>query len=255
MAFGNAYPFFDSDYPTSIARLRISGARPFSAYGEITTVGAASGVLWPTTTPFAFPPPAGVQMAIVSSSANDTAAGTGIRQVRIIYLNASLVEQAEVVTLNGTTPVNTVATNIRFIQCMHAATVGSLGHAAGSVSATNSAILYSYIGTGTARCSSSVRMVPAGKKMIVTSVHAGSVSGTAAAASIIRVASPNFEGSDFTSQGVFMPLAATAYQDNSSGLTIPCPALRGPGQSIGLTYNVDKAATVVGTWFGWLEDL
>jgi hypothetical protein len=57
-------------------------------------------------------PVAEEQWEVVSSSANDTAAGTGARQVLISYLDGSYNAQSEIVTLNGTTAVPTIAVNM-----------------------------------------------------------------------------------------------------------------------------------------------
>lgn len=242
------------DYVSSVARGDITGAQVFYGYGEKTTTGADSGVLWPNGA-FVFPSSAGVQMAIVSTSANDAAAGTGARTIEIHYLDANLVSQVETVTMNGVTPVNTVATNIRFIQCMHVITVGSGGSAAGNISASNGANTHSYIATGALRCSSSVRMVPAGKRLLINALFGGSLSGSGNKKSVIRLATPSFDTHDFTASGLFMPLAALAYQDNSSGISIQCPLSFTEGESVGFTFETDGACTVVGSWFGWLEDV
>lgn len=75
------------------------------------------------------------QRSIVSSSANDTAAGTGARQVTITYLDASgNGPYTETVTLNGTTAVNTTNTNICYIEKMESTSVGSGGINAGIIS-------------------------------------------------------------------------------------------------------------------------
>jgi hypothetical protein len=49
-------------------------------------------------------------LTVVSSSASDTANGTGARTVRLYGRNASGASQTELVTLNGTTPVETSRT-------------------------------------------------------------------------------------------------------------------------------------------------
>lgn len=249
----SVYPDIETNYTLNVSRGRISGAEPFAAYGEKTTAGADSGVLWPNGA-FVFPAAAGVQMSIVSTSANDTAAGTGIRTVDIHYLDANLAPMIETVTMNGTTPVLTVATNIRFIQCLHMATYGSGNAAAGNITASNGGNTHSYIAIGDVRCSSSVRMVPAGKRLIVTDVFGGSTSGTAAASAIVRAATPTFDTHDFTSSSIFVPIAAAAFQDGSTGLKLACPITFTAGQSFGMVFEVDKAATIVGSWFGWLEN-
>jgi hypothetical protein len=66
------------------------------------------------------------QRSIVSASASDAAAGTGARTVRITYYTATFTGPfTETLTLNGTTPVNTVASNICYIESMEVLTVGS----------------------------------------------------------------------------------------------------------------------------------
>lgn len=243
------------DYAHAISRGMVAGAIPFGGFGERVTTGADSGVIW-SDGAFVYPAAAGVQLSVVSTSADDdgSPAGTGARTVDIHYLDANLVERVETVTMNGVTPVLTVATNVRFIQCMHLVTWGSGKKAAGTISASNGANVHSQIYTGGLRCSSSVRMVPAGKRLCVTSMFGGSISGSAGAKSIIRIATPTFDGHDFTADSLFMPLFSAGFQDASGGLTIPAPLYFTAGQSVGMTFETDKAATVVGSWFGWLED-
>lgn len=66
------------------------------------------------------------QRSIASASANDTAAGTGARTIQITYLDSTGAgPYTETVTLNGTSYVNTVATNICFIEQMEVLTAGS----------------------------------------------------------------------------------------------------------------------------------
>jgi len=67
------------------------------------------------------------QRSIKSSNVNDTAAGTGARQVRITYLNTSYELKTEDITLNGTTAVNTVATDIAFLEKMEVIVTGNQG--------------------------------------------------------------------------------------------------------------------------------
>ena len=71
-------------------------------------------------------PTAGEQWEIVSASVNDTSAGTGARSVTILYLDDQYVKQFEVVTLNGTTPVTTTATDMFRLRRVLTTTAGSL---------------------------------------------------------------------------------------------------------------------------------
>ena len=237
-----------------VARGHIYGSEPFSGYGEKTTTGADSGLLWPNGV-FIYPPTAGAQVSIVSTSASDTnTAGVGARSIDIHYLDADLIPRVEVVLLNGLTPVLSVATNIRFIQCAHVLTFGTTKTAVGAISIYNGANNYSYISAGGLRCTSSLRMVPAGKRLLVTSMYGGAVSGTATASAVIRMVTPTFDTHDFTQDSLFMPIFSAAFQDSSSGISIPCPLAFTEGMSVGMSFTCDKATVIVGAWFGVLED-
>ena len=60
---------------------------------------------------------AGSQVSFASASANDTAAGTGAQQITFVYLDGTtFTSHSEVVTLGGTTPVNSVATNVAYVE-------------------------------------------------------------------------------------------------------------------------------------------
>jgi len=68
------------------------------------------------------------QRSLVSTSALDTGAGTGARTVIITFLDSTGAGPfTETITLAGTVAVNTVATNICFIEKMEVVTVGSTG--------------------------------------------------------------------------------------------------------------------------------
>lgn len=88
----------------------------------------------------------GAQRSVVSASILDTSAGTGARSVRLTYytLTSGVIAGplTETVTLNGILAVNTVATNIAYIEKAEVLTVGSGGSNAGAIS------IFSLIGGG-----------------------------------------------------------------------------------------------------------
>jgi len=105
------------------------------------------------------------QRSVVSTSAQDAPAGTGAKKVKITYLTSAYVVKTEEVTLNGTTAVNTVATDIRFIEKFE---VSQGAAAAGAIK-----IMTTTEGGGTEFCGIGVgtydaflchHYVPAGKK-------------------------------------------------------------------------------------------
>lgn len=72
-------------------------------------------------------------LEVVSSSANDSAAGTGIRSVKITYIDTdNNIAQSEPITLNGITPV-AVPFNANEILWMESVTSGALRLAQGNI--------------------------------------------------------------------------------------------------------------------------
>lgn len=72
---------------------------------------------------------------IISSSVSDTnTAGTGVRTVKVIYINnTNNLVQSAAIALNGTTLVTSVLTGVNEVLWMEAETVGSGGIAAGNI--------------------------------------------------------------------------------------------------------------------------
>lgn len=82
-----------------------------------------------------FPVLAASTLDIISSSANDTnSAGTGVRQVKVVYINSSnaLVE-SPAINLNGTTLVTSVLTGVNEVLWMETHVAGSGAVAAGNI--------------------------------------------------------------------------------------------------------------------------
>jgi hypothetical protein len=128
----------------------------------------------PTTT-YVFPA-AAQQMHVVSTSASDTASGIGTRTVKIHYLDANYAEHVETVTLNGTTPVNTVATNILRVQKMHSFSTGSNGYPVGDIALKNTAgtVTYSQMKANRNTAQQCIWTVPAGKTLYLSQWFAAS---------------------------------------------------------------------------------
>jgi len=88
--------------------------RIIRVFGNLTT-GSTSEVLV-SIRPYT-EPGSQAQRSVVSTNVNDiNPSGTGAKQVRITYLNSNYVQNIEDVLMSGTTAVNTVNTDIRFIQ-------------------------------------------------------------------------------------------------------------------------------------------
>lgn len=234
-----------------------SSYEQFNSYGELDTVGAVTNhLIWPLTgTPdLAVPDVAGVQIAVASDDIADDSTGTGVQTLHMHYLDINLDEQSEEIILNGTSSVNSVATDIRFIQCMHIGDVGTGRKAAGNISATNGGVTYSYIKAGDRRCTSSARRVPAGKVLKVSQIYAGSASGTADAVATVKMVLTAIGVHDFTEDGITIPQAGISVQDGSESLNLKPPVEVPAGVVVAFEATTDKASTVTAGFLGYLVD-
>jgi len=244
-------------YMIEVARGNVPGAQIMASHGELTTTGAVEDhLIWPVagTPDLAVPPEEGVQLSIVSDSVNDTDGGTGARALELHYLNGDLNIRNETITLNGTTPVLSAATDIRFVECMHVHEYGALKEADGNIDGTHSGTTYTYIAAGKRRCTNSARRIPAGKRLFIHALWGGSVSGTAAASTTVRLVSTQLDRHDYTEDAMTIPHAAISVQDSSESLTSLAVMSFPAGSVVGLECTTDKGATITAGFAGWIEN-
>lgn len=156
--------------PVDIARGLIPGQRIVNRYGRNFDVDGAEDI-WPGGGDYSGFPAAADVVEILSTSANDAAAGTGARSVRFYYLDANgnafdswgnwLYSD---VTLNGVTPVSTGITALR-VWSVQVITAGSGKTNAGTLTmrqVSAPAVAFCSLPAGYSRCLSSVFTVPLG---------------------------------------------------------------------------------------------
>ena len=193
----------------------------------------------------------GVAYRIVDISAG----GTGAQVVRIIGLNASLVEQCEFVVMNGVAEVPTASSTIYRVNAFIVTVVGSGGVAAGNISLrhlTNTPV-YSYITLGFTRSRNIAYTIPAGKAVYVIQIdfsYGYSTNQTHYARLYTRAKQ---EPNGFISR-VFYPYTDVVL--SNSGIFVPLltPTRLASGVDIKVsgTSTFSGAATVV--LRGWIED-
>jgi len=228
-----------------IARGNVPGSYPYSTFGEFISGGAVeNGIVWETGMPLTLTVPNNIQLTLVSTSASDTG------QIGIRYLDGDLIERTETVTLNGTTPVTTTATDIRAINNAYSKN----GPVVGAVSFTNGGVTYAYIPAGDIQFNTSLHRVPAGKRLMITSMYAGSASATADARCVVKLETSFINGDSFADQGYLHPLGAVGLQNGSATFTgfgpFPIPA----GEWVGFTFKGSKALDVTAGLFGYMEN-
>jgi hypothetical protein len=141
------------DYGHEISAGNLPGHIHLWAKGERASVAidARGEDIWRGPTPrIPHPAVAGERMTVKSNDANDTNGGTGINTIRIEYVTGSGICLFEDITLDGGS-VNTVATDIAFVNHMFATSVGSNGVAEGNVDIhklSDDTVVYNLISLG-----------------------------------------------------------------------------------------------------------
>jgi len=208
----------------------------------------------PTST-YVFPATA-QQMAVVSTSANDTSAGTGAQKVTIQYLDNNYVARTEVVTLNGTTPVNTVATNILRVNKMYSSQVGTNHYPVGDIALKNTGgtVTYSQMKAGRNTAQQIIYTVPAGKTLYISQWFAAAGASAANHFTQIILRSTAWDGYSVTGGG-FLTVDPVSAQDGNVVqpfiIPIKIPAtsdIKVSAISDGGSANVIVTASIIG-WY------
>lgn len=116
----------------------------------------------------------GTRLQVVSTNANDTVAGTGMRKLKIVYLDSNLDRQIETLNLNGTTPVLTTATNIRYFDHYEVVEIGTNNATVGTVTLKTSPDNVTLLTLNSSAASSDpwcMHYVPRNKVAILTDIH------------------------------------------------------------------------------------
>jgi hypothetical protein len=171
----------NTDFFTAVTLGKVPWARRvfFSGNNPDIDPGTEPEDIWPYGGLFSFKTSGG-QLELVSASANDTAAGTGARTVRVDFLSTQYAEFSEVIVLNGTTAVPTTRTDILRVNGAVVLTTGSSGRnegvitirdvGAGTTRATVSTFVEGGASPGQSFLDQMLYTVPAGHTMLVYSV-------------------------------------------------------------------------------------
>src|SRR3989344_1913843 len=123
------------------------------------------------------------QRSFRSTNTNDTSTGTGARKIQLLYMNSSRSTLlSEIITLSGTSWVNTVATDIRYIHDLNVVSVGSNGAPLGDVE-VNTAVagggtVFTKIVVGNNEWMTASMHLPLDRRQYLTSAIVSSESGT-----------------------------------------------------------------------------
>jgi len=201
-----------------IAKEKIGGKRVLRLFGRNTDVDNVRETVWSVGGEYVFPSSA-IQMVIVSTSASDTSGGVGANTVELHYLDNNYEERDEYITLNGLTPVNTVATNILRVYKLHVLTVGSNGVAVGNIALKNLAgtVTYAQIPATFNISFDCIFTVPLGYTYYVTSwkISCGNSNGNRYGEFYLRATCHDDEGTVEYNSGVFHVWDTIGVQDGA----------------------------------------
>lgn len=177
------YPSITSEdrsepFELQVARGLVAGHKPLFKFGINSDNNGTLETVWSHSTLYVYPS-AAMAMKVSSTSASDTAAGTGARTVLVAGLDADYNEISETVTLNGQTAVLTTKLFLRVFRA-YVLTAGSGGTAAGTlyvgdgvVTAGVPATVYAVIDVGDNQTNMALWTVPAGHTLYI---HRGTFS-------------------------------------------------------------------------------
>lgn len=153
--------------PTMIGLGRVPTLRLGNVIGKNTDVDNSTlpEDVWTGGGTYPFPATAG-PVSLVSTSAADTSAGTGLRTVRVIGLDTAYGEIQEDVVLNGTTPVPTLQSFLR-VNDLRGLTAGSGNENAGTVTGSIAGDVVAHMLPGAGRAQQTVFTVPLGHTALV----------------------------------------------------------------------------------------
>lgn len=228
----------------------------FSVFGMSTGITNTPVDLWEGPTPnYVFPPAGGIQMSVVSTNANDTLAGTGAQKVHIHYLDNLYVEHEEILSMNGVTPVNTVATNIFRINGFHSIQVGTGGTTAGNISLTSigGATTYGILIAGFNTSKLGIYTVPAGKTGYISHWQAAAGSATGSHFTQIHMQATTHLGALWSGVFIIQDMMSCLNGGNVASFDIPIPIPATADIKLKATGDAASSGTATGTILGWIE--
>lgn len=160
------------------------GGRRIGRQGYIASItGATQYDMWYAASTHSQPATA-IQVEVLSSdNTQDKAAGTGALTVKLWYLTTAFVEKTEVITMNGTTVVPSVGTDIFRIQALRVESTGTNGSPIGNITlrTVSAGATHAYIAAGSNNAYLANYTVPVGYTLLIDTIHVDSTAATLAA--------------------------------------------------------------------------
>jgi hypothetical protein len=199
-------------------------------------------------------------ISVISSSVNDTALGTGIRSIKVYYLDVNYMMQSEIFIMNGTTQVFGIPNDVLRINLVVAEEVGSAGAAVGNILIRMGGVVRSMISVGYTKSMQSIITVPEGFNAYITGFDVSSGSPTEGRFTRFRLEATMQElmSGNIYKQGLFTTLEQITIQDNSDQKIYEIPIKIPPRTDIRVRVESDAAnanAQVSTTVIGYIKPI
>lgn len=122
--------------------------------------------------------PGGQRGTVVSTSVEDSSAGTGLRKLRLVYFDSNWNKRTEYITMNGTTQVFTSGCDINRVESLDAIENGTYGVSVGTIAlkSTDGAQLFAQIDPNRNFFERCLHYVPPGSMGFITDILVSSTS-------------------------------------------------------------------------------
>jgi hypothetical protein len=241
-------------YLYDIAEGNVPNHNQYTKMGTM-TLGVTTEVdLWTQGGKYVFPTTSG-SMRLQSTSANDKTGSTGIQTVRIGYLDKNFTSKTETLSMNGTTSVPTVATDIYRVNSIRAASAGVTGSAIGTItlSGSTSSTVYRAMSIGLTRGRGLIYSVPTGSTVYLTDMHLSSVNASAGHYTRFTLRA-NYDDQLNEKVAFFQPYGEIILQDQALAVTFTSPIRVPTTCDLVMSCIGDNANTMVtGVLRGWIE--
>jgi len=169
--------FRQGDFPFGIAETSILITNGWSILGSRKTIESIPEDISELTANTIPMPDTTFDLELVSTSTNDTDAGTGANTVLAVFLDDNFDTQSEIIVMNSTSPV-TMTNRANRINRLFVLSAGSLGSAAGTISLQQAegGDIFSNITVGNTTSKSSLFTVPRGFRGLVSGWSVSSIS-------------------------------------------------------------------------------
>ncbi len=246
------------DYLYDIAEGNISGHTAFSKFGRVSGISNNLVDIWageggtPSIYTFATTTE---RLSIVSTSASDSSAGTGIRTFMIVGLDSNYNEIQETVLMNGITATTTTQSFLRVNFC-YALTAGSVGTAVGTITVKDISLsrTYSSIEIGLTGCRTLVYTVPAAHTLYLTSINIASGKGGNSTNLNAVIFTPKYR---LYGSSVFLPAGELLSINGDTIRILEVPGVFPGKTDIKMSVQGDYASgssVCVAATRGWIED-